>query len=117
MPFKPFKPGNNANPSGRPRGVRNRLAGTVFADVLEFWNEPVKDGSMMTKGKAALLNAWRERPHDFVKSVFAIMPREFVVENIVTELADSELETMIDTLRRQRALDERDEIPVKLNVN
>jgi len=79
--------------------------------VLEFWNEPVKDGSTITKGKAALLNAWRERPHDFVKSVFAIMPREFVVENIVTELADSELETMIDTLRRQRALDE------KLNVN
>ena len=111
MPFKPFKPGNNANPAGRPRGVRNRLAGTVFADGLEVWNQPVKDGSTMTNGKAALLNAWRERPHDFVKSVFAIMPREFVVENIVTELADSELETMIDTLRRQRALDE------KLNVN
>jgi hypothetical protein len=106
-----FAPGNTIGKNGRARGVRNRLASTVFADVLEFWNEPVKDGSAITKGKAALLNAWRERPHDFVKSVFTIMPKEFVVENIVTELADSELETMIDTLRRQRALDE------KLNVH
>ena len=63
---------------------------------------------------------WRTRPHDFVRSVFAIMPREFIVENVVTELADDELEQMIQMLReRALAYDERDQIPVVLpkNVN
>ena len=44
---------------------------------------------------------WRTRPHDFVRSVFAIMPREFIVENVVTELADDELEQMIQMLRER----------------
>jgi len=110
-----FEKGNRANPNGRPRGVRNRLAGTVFADVLEFWNEAVKEGSTLTKGKAALLSMWRTRPHEFVRCVFAIMPREFIVENVVTELADDELERMIQMLReRALAHDERDLIEVKL---
>jgi hypothetical protein len=83
--------------------------------VLEFWNEAVKEGSTLTKGKAALLNMWRTRPHEFVRCVFAIMPREFIVENVVTELADDELEQMIQMLRA-RAYDERDQIPVTLTL-
>jgi hypothetical protein len=54
--FKRFEPGNSyAKLGGRPRGARNKLASSVFRDVLQFWNEPVKEGSTLTKGNAAML--------------------------------------------------------------
>src|SRR5262249_30537374 len=74
-----FEPGNRLG--GRPRGARNRLANRVFEDVLEFWNEPAKEGSPVTKGKAAMLTMWRERRHEFVKFVGSVMPKEFLFEN------------------------------------
>jgi hypothetical protein len=80
----------------------------VFEDVLEFWNEPSKEGSPVTKGKAAMLTMWRERPHDFVKFVGSVMPKEFLFENVVTDLADEELDRMIEMLR-ERALAARQE--------
>jgi hypothetical protein len=101
-----FEPGNRLG--GRPRGARNRLANRLFEDLLEFWNEPAKEGSTVTKGKAAMLTMWRERPHEFVKFVGSVMPKEFVFENVVTELADDELDRMIETLR-ERALAARKE--------
>jgi hypothetical protein len=97
-----FESGNHFS-SGRPKGARNKLANSVFQDVLQFWNEPTADGKT-TKGKAALLTMWRERPHEFVKSIFAIMPREFWVESIVTELADDELDRMIELFREQQRI-------------
>jgi hypothetical protein len=102
-----FKPGNDFGRAGRPRGSRNRLASCVFEDVLKFWNEPTKDGTT-TQGKAALLLMWRERPNEFVKFVGSLMPREFLFENVVTDLADEELERMIEMLR-ERALAAREE--------
>jgi hypothetical protein len=108
--FKPpvhqFEPGNSYG-KGRPRGARNKLANSVFQDILQFWNDPTPDGKT-TKGKAALLAMWRERPHEFVKVVATLMPREFLVESVVTELGDDELNNMISLLREQhqRAIQE-----------
>lgn len=102
-----FQPGNDGG-RGRPRGSRNRLAADVFRDVLAHWNEPVKEGSELTRGRAALQMMFRERPGDYVRSVLSILPREFVFENVVTELADEELDRMIEMLR-ERALAAREE--------
>jgi hypothetical protein len=103
-----FQKGNSIGRAGKPRGTRNKLAATVFEDVLAFWDEPSKEGSDLTKGQAALLSMWRSRPHEFVKVVAGMMPREFVFENVVTELADEELDRMIEMLR-ERALAAREE--------
>ena len=103
-----FGPGNTIGKTGRPRGARNRLANKVFEDVLEFWNEPSKDGSAVMRGRAALLAMWRERPHEFVKFVGSVMPREFLFENVASELGDEELDRMIEMLR-ERALAVREE--------
>jgi hypothetical protein len=100
---KRFEPGNTLGP-GRPRGARNKLASHVLKDVLEFWNEPVKEGSTLTKGRAALLTAWRERPTELVKAIFGILPREFLFENVVSELDDTELNAMIEAFREQQRL-------------
>jgi len=99
-----FEPGNRyAKLGGRPMGARNRLANRMFEDLLEFWNEPAKDGRAVT-----MLTMWRERPHEFVKFVGSVMPKEFLFENVVTELADEELDRMIEMLR-ERALAARQE--------
>ena len=109
QPMK-FEPGNKLS-TGRARGSRNRLANFVFQDVLQFWTDPTADGKT-TKGKAALLTMWRERPHEFVKAVFAIMPKEFLFESVVTELADDELDRMIEIFREQQRLAQ--EQPLKM---
>jgi hypothetical protein len=101
-----FKPphrfeAHNSFGKGRPRGARNKLANSVFADIVEFWETPTADGKT-TRGKAALLAMWRERPHEFVKAVLSILPREFLVESIVTELGDDELNNMIALFREQQ---------------
>jgi hypothetical protein len=101
--LKRFEPGNALGP-GRPRGARNKLASNVLKDVLEFWNEPVKEGATLTKGRAALLTAWRERPTELVKAIFGILPREFLFENVVSELDDTELNAMIEAFREQQRL-------------
>jgi hypothetical protein len=96
-----FQPGNRVNPAGRPRGSRNRLASRVFEDVLAFWDQPAKEGSTVTRGQAALLSMWRERPHEFVRVVGGLLPRELLLEtSVITEVSDEELERMIEQLRR-----------------
>jgi hypothetical protein len=103
-----FQPGNSLG--GRPRGARNKLASNVLKDLLEFWNEPAKPGSELTKGKAALLTARREKPTELVKAIFNILPREFVFENVASELDDTELNAMIEAFRQQQLLLEQPKI-------
>jgi hypothetical protein len=93
------------------RGTRNKLAADVFRDVLAHWNELVKpDGppGTLTKGQAALQMLFRESPRDYVRSVFSVLPKEFVFENVVSELCDEELDRMIEQFR-ERALAAREE--------
>jgi hypothetical protein len=58
-----FEQGNTLS-KGRPRGARNKLASSVFNDVMAVWNEPVSEGNPLTKGKAAMLAMCRRsRPN------------------------------------------------------
>ena len=96
-----FEQGNTLS-KGRPRGARNKLAGSVFNDVMAVWNEPVSEGNPLTKGKAAMLAMCRTRPAEFVKAVFGIMPREFVFESVLTDLSDDELFQKLEEYRKRR---------------
>jgi hypothetical protein len=97
-----FQPGNHfAKLGGRPRGARNKLARVVFEDLFDSWTEPVAEGKTLTKGKAALQTLFRERPHEYAKLYLTVMPKEFVFENVATELDDAELHQMIEALREQ----------------
>jgi hypothetical protein len=90
----------NSYAKGRPRGARNRLASRVLQDLLEVWDEPVTEGKPLTRGRAALRIMSRERPAEFAKLYASIMPREFWVDNL-TDLADDELDRMMEALREQ----------------
>jgi hypothetical protein len=97
-----FEPGNTFGRNGRPLGARNKLASAVFNDVMAVWNEPVSEGSSLTKGKAAMLAMCRTKPAEFVKSVFGLMPREFVFESVLTDLSDDELFQKLEEYRERR---------------
>jgi hypothetical protein len=94
-----FGQGNTLS-KGRPRGSRNKLAKRFFEDMSEVWDEPTPDGKS-TRGKAALRLMWRERPGEFAKLYAAVMPREFWIDNVTSELTDDEIDRAIELLREQ----------------
>ncbi|WP_336947232.1 hypothetical protein [Asaia sp. HN010] len=65
---RPFKPGNNANPSGRPKGTRNKLSenfvSALFADFEEH-------------GAKAIEAMRVEKPGDYVKVIASLIPAQF----------------------------------------
>jgi hypothetical protein len=95
---------------GRPKGARNRLASTVYVEVLEFLTEPAAfQASEPTKFRALLLTLWREAPRDLGRFIASILPKELSIEtSAVSELSDEELDRMIEMLR-ERALAVREE--------
>lgn len=96
-----FPPGH----TGRPLGTKNKLAIRVFQDVLKVWNEPANAGAEVTKGVAALRVMFIERPHDFVKVVASILPRDFNIEaGMFAEMDDAKLEQI--SMLAQRLLEE-----------
>jgi hypothetical protein len=96
------------NRAGRPVGSKNRLAARVYDDVFRLWNEPAAEGSNLSRGEAALVTLAHEKPAEFIKVVFSILPRDLVIENVASTLDDDELDRMI-TMLRERALAARQE--------
>jgi hypothetical protein len=62
-----FQPGNNANPKGRPKGSRNKL-GEQFLAALQTDFE--------THGVKVIKKVREERPHEYLKVVASILPKE-----------------------------------------
>ena len=91
---------------GRPRGSRNKLAKHVFEDLIGIWNEPISEGSTITRGVAALRIMSKQNPRDFCKLYGSLMPKEFWIDSTAQQLSDEELDDMISQLR-QRALEAR----------
>jgi hypothetical protein len=105
-----FQPGNEYGRQGRPKGARNKLAGTVYVEVLQFLTEPVAFvAGEPTKLQSLLLTMWREAPRDLARFIASILPRELSIEtSTMNELSDEELDRMIEVLRA-RALAVREQ--------
>lgn len=65
--LKPFKPGQSGNPNGRPKGSRNKLGESFLSDVLDDWEN---------HGRQAVEKMRKERPHEYVKMIASILPKE-----------------------------------------
>lgn len=78
---EPWKPGQSGNPKGRPKGSRTKLGEHFIADLYEDWQ---------ANGVAAIQQVRQERPHEYVKVVASILPKEVRVERL-DDMNDDEL--------------------------
>lgn len=91
--LKPYrwKPGQSGNPNGRPKNAKQKLSDSFLADMLEAWE---------AKGKSAINQVIKERPHEFLKVVAAIVPKELHVKaGALEEITDDELISQLDAVR------------------
>jgi hypothetical protein len=54
---------------------------------------------------------WREEPATFAKLYAGIMPKEFWVDSVASELTDDELYQMLESLRQQLATSDKRHFP------
>src|SRR5262245_46590003 len=89
---KPFQPGRPKT-GGRQKGTRNKLGGVFLEKLL---------GEFEQYGEEAIRICRVERPHEFLKIVASILPKEFeLVDSRLTDITDEELDLFIELARRQ----------------
>lgn len=82
-----FQPGQSGNPSGRPKGAKSKLQEDFLRDVLLAWEQ---------RGPAAIEGMITQKPHEFVKMVAGLMPKEATLHiNNEIEMTDDELRERI----------------------
>jgi hypothetical protein len=86
---------------GRPKGARNRLAAQVFEDILHHWCEPAAPGSKLCKGAEALETLYKEKPGEYLRLTASVLPREFIFENVTSDLDDEQIDELLLALRQR----------------
>ncbi len=86
-----IKPGEVRNPKGRPKGARHRL-GEDFIQALQE--------SFKAHGAETIEKVRKDRPHEYLKVVASILPKELNVRTeVMDEMSDDDLANALDAIR------------------
>jgi len=89
--LKPFQPGQSGNPAGKAKGTRHKISEAFLEDMHAAWK---------TKGAEAIAKVVEERPHEFLKVVAGLLPRDVNVKiDNLAEIDDAELAASLAALR------------------
>ena len=88
--LKPFQAGN----PGRPKGSRNKLAEAFLADIYEDWQQ---------HGPVAIAKVRKDRPHEYLKVVASILPKEIKIDR-TDDMTDDQLRHRIRMLADELGL-------------
>lgn len=92
--MKAFEKGRDKT-GGRVKGSRNRLS-QAFVEALA--------GEFEVYGAEAIKVARVERPHEFLKIIASIMPKEFeITDSRLKDIPDDELDAIIELAQRRIA--------------
>lgn len=87
-----FKPGKSANPSGRPKGSRNKLGEQFLSDMYTDWQ---------ANGAAVIASVRAEKPDIYLKVVASILPKELNIKvSELDDLSDADLDRRIAAIAK-----------------
>ena len=81
-----YLPGVSGNPRGRPKGARNRLGEEFLLNLADDFEQ---------HGSAVIAKVREERPHEYLKVIASLLPRELQVQSPASEMTEEELDERI----------------------
>jgi hypothetical protein len=92
---------------GRLPGVRNKFSARVLHDAFAHWEK---------NGQAAMEDMRTEKPHEYVRAMFSILPKELVVESVTTGLTAEERADLIDKLKQHLLTRQQEQEPILIEA-
>jgi hypothetical protein len=94
-----WQPGESGNPSGRPKGSRNRISEAALKALADDFD---------AHGVAVIEKVRTERTHDYLKIIVAVLPRRMEIEDSnsarpASDMSDDELAAIAGGARHERS--------------